>query len=59
MLAMLKSGTMSLRLTVATVVWLFAAGTAFACACDIDCPKGEIFSDEQEMCVPDPAKPIS
>lgn len=35
-------------------VWFVAiASPAFACACDIDCKPGEVYSDEAEGCVPD------
>lgn len=32
------------------IVALFS-GRAWACGCDIDCPEGEYYSDEAEMCV--------
>jgi len=35
--------------------WLMMlTGPALACACDIECKPGEIYSDEQEMCVEQP-----
>ena len=31
---------------------LFASSTAVACICDITCHPGEVYSDEEELCVP-------
>lgn len=40
--------------TVFAALLMMLAAPAFACACDIDCKPGEIYSDEQEMCVEKP-----
>lgn len=38
----------------AITLWLTAfAAPALACACEIECKPGEIYSDSAEMCVPD------
>ena len=36
----------------AVAILLFAGSTAVACICDITCHPGEVYSDEEELCVP-------
>ena len=31
--------------------FLFLTTVASACICDLECPDGEVYSDEAEMCV--------
>ena len=41
------------RLLLGSLLILFFAGsTASACICDITCHPGEVYSDEEELCVP-------
>ena len=41
------------RLTLSLILMLFVGGsTASACICDITCHPGEVYSDEEELCVP-------
>ncbi len=36
---------------VALLVWLLSSTVALSCICDLECPEGEVYSDEAEMCV--------
>jgi len=45
-----------MKRTAATLMVLLALSTAmpaYACACEITCKPGEIYSDQEEMCIPD------
>ena len=43
---------MRIVLLYAVVILLFAGSAAVACICDITCHPGEVYSDEEELCVP-------
>ena len=36
---------------IAIFAWMLSATLAVACICDLECPDGEVYSDEAEMCV--------
>ncbi len=44
-----------MKIAVLTLALLLQAATltpAFACGCELNCPEGEAYSDEHEMCMP-------
>ena len=40
-------------LLLAVIAFLMSANVALGCICDLECPEGETYSDEAEMCVAD------
>lgn len=40
-------------IAIVLITVLSAANIALACGCDSECPPGETYSDEAEMCVED------
>ena len=39
----------------AAIALLLSASVALGCICDLECPEGETYSDDAEMCVADNA----
>ena len=45
-----------MKIVVLSLVVLLQAASALpalACGCELNCPEGEVYSDDAEMCVPD------
>ena len=38
-------------LSFSILAWLLSSTVALSCICDLECPEGEVYSDEAEMCV--------